>query len=418
MVYILMIFGALLSEGIILMSVRRTLKRTEQISALSVLCGREEAGRNRDKWIPSTIISAAAVFMILVPQNLRSTLSAPEFITYMGIGNSEIRIDVRQGTDMERTAKLLSDEIGRDDRVDRFSCLMTGSYRARLAGGKVYNLMIENGDHSIFPVRYTEGRLPEREDEIALSLLNAEEMGLKTGDIVIVYKDTGDGNTRECPLKVCGIYSDITNGGKTAKGLIRDEDDRTDVTWAVIYVSLKNGGNEDDWIDEYKTVHSSSKEGVRIIKIQDYLKGIYGQTIDGINRASKVTVFLGNLILMVVELLIIRLVIWRERMDISLLKALGSTSSKTGREYLKKAFFHILPGVLTGVFFGVVPGQKMAGMLLGFLGARGFKFVIDPLTVFIFVPVLTLAAGLLAAAAGLREIKGIRAYECLNAGED
>ncbi len=417
-VHTFMILGALLSEGIILMSVRRTLKGTEKVSALSVLSGRGGAGRNRDRWIPSTVITIAAVFMILIPRNLSSTLSAPEFITYMGIGNSEIRVDVRQGTDMEGTAELLSDEIKSDDRVDRFSCLMTGSYKAELPDGSLYNLMIENGDHGIFPVKYTEGRGPERDDEIALSILNADEMGVRVGDIVTVYKDMGEGKNRECPLKVCGIYSDITNGGKTAKACIRDKDDRTDLTWAVLYVTLKDKGAIDHWIDEYRSAHSSSNDGVRIIKIKDYLNGIYGQTIEGIRNASIVTLFLGNLIIMVVELLIVRLVIWRERNDISLMKALGSTSLEAGRDYLKKVLYHILPGIIAGVFFGVVPGQKMAGLLLGFLGARGFKFVIDPLTVFISVPALTLVSALTAAAIGLLEIRRIRAYECLNAGED
>ncbi|MCR5330455.1 MAG: hypothetical protein K6E62_04615 [Lachnospiraceae bacterium] len=63
---------------------------------------------------------------------MKSTIEAPEFITYMGIGESQVRIDIRQN---------------------------------------------------------------ENDREIALSVLNAEEMGVKPGETVIVHrlmKDTGN----------------------------------------------------------------------------------------------------------------------------------------------------------------------------------------------------------------------------------
>ena len=42
--------------------------------------------------------------------------------------------------------------------------------------GSEENIKIELGDHSIFPIQYTEGRAPAVENEIALSSLNADEM--------------------------------------------------------------------------------------------------------------------------------------------------------------------------------------------------------------------------------------------------
>ena len=36
------------------------------------------------------LITAAALFMILVPWNIRNTIAVPEFVTYMGIGQSQI----------------------------------------------------------------------------------------------------------------------------------------------------------------------------------------------------------------------------------------------------------------------------------------------------------------------------------------
>ena len=217
LIYALMILGALAAEGVILLSVNRTLRRTDRLSAADALYGRGSFGKKKNLWLPAMIITAAAVFMILVPQNMKSTIEAPEFVTYMGIGESHIRIDVRQTGNVRKIAGEVTEDIGHDNRVRDYVLMETGSYRTILQNGSSYDLMIENGDHSKFPVRYTEGRYPENDREIALSVLNAEEMGVKPGDTITVCREMKDGTTEEIFSSVCGIYSDITNGGKTAK---------------------------------------------------------------------------------------------------------------------------------------------------------------------------------------------------------
>ena len=78
--------------------------------------------------------------------------------------------------------------------------------------GTVSNLLTELGDHRVFPVSYVKGQAPVSPDEIALSAMNAEELGKNPGDSLTLI--TGSGTQT---MTVCGIYSDITNGGKTAK---------------------------------------------------------------------------------------------------------------------------------------------------------------------------------------------------------
>ena len=203
LIYALMILGALAAEGVILLSVSRLLHRTDRISAADALYGRGSFGKKKNLWLPAMIITAAAMFMILVPQNMKSTIEAPEFVTYMGIGESHIRIDVRQTGNVRKIAGEVTEDIGHDNRVRDYVLMETGSYRTILQNGSSYDLMIENGDHSRFPVRYTEGRYPENDREIALSVLNAEEMGVKLGDEIIVCKEMKDGTAEEISCSVC-----------------------------------------------------------------------------------------------------------------------------------------------------------------------------------------------------------------------
>ena len=415
-VYIFMVLGALLAEAIILLFIRKTLRTTEKESAVSALCGRGVSGKKSNLWRPALIISAAAVFMILVPTGMKSTMGDPEFVTYMGIGNSHVRIDVRQKDDINNATKNISDIINKDQRVEKCSVMQTRSYKMSLPDGRTYSLMLENGDHSIFPVNYQEGKYPENENEIALSVLNAEDMGVKVGDNVTVSKEAEDGKTEQYSCTVCGIYSDITNGGKTAKGCLDDSNDKTPAMWSILYISLKDESMVSDWVDEYQNSYSSVDEGIKIIEISDYLQGIYGQTIRNIKDAAVLTMALSGIIIIVVIVLLMRLIIWKERKDSSLKKALGLSSSEIRADYLKKLVIYILSGIIIGVLLGEVLGQKLAGGLLSLMGATGFRFVINPLETFGLVPALIIISVGIAAAISLSEIKRIRAVECLNSG--
>ena len=317
-IYAAMVLGAAAAEGVILLAVYLNIRRTDKLSAVEALCGADSRAK-KNLWLPASIITAAAMFMILVPWNIRSTLNAPEFVTYMGIGESRIRIDIRPTESGQNIAAEIAEEIRRDSRVSGSVLMQTGSYKTVLPDGSSYDLMIENGDHSKFPVRYTVGRYPRSSGEIALSVLNAEEMGLKIGDEIIVRKETGDGeahaawkeneggkapadrkeagggNAADTTCVVCGIYSDITNGGKTAKSCLKDPDDRTPVMWSIIYLSLEEKGSagEDEraaaeWVSEYRAKYSAAGEGVKVTLISDYLKGTYGRApeVDGRIRIS------------------------------------------------------------------------------------------------------------------------------------
>ena len=78
---------------------------------------REEKKKEYLQYLLIGFVTAACVFLMLVPENLYSTLSSPDFVTYMGIGNGEIRIDVRQTEDIARTTMEVAENLINDERV-------------------------------------------------------------------------------------------------------------------------------------------------------------------------------------------------------------------------------------------------------------------------------------------------------------
>ena len=114
---ILTVIGTAITETIILLSVRRNLKKTEKISAVEALRGSNMARRKKNGYIFIALVIAASVFLMLVPQNIASTIASEKFVTYMGIGNAQVRMDVRQCDDIAGESLKLLETVSKDERV-------------------------------------------------------------------------------------------------------------------------------------------------------------------------------------------------------------------------------------------------------------------------------------------------------------
>lgn len=106
----------------------------------------------------------------------------------------------------------IANEMEKDEDIKKYAVLTTKAYRLINSEGLEEILKVELGDHSIFPIEYAKGRAPIKENEIALSQIKAEELNKNLGDTITLIIDTKEKN-----LEVCGIYSDVTNGGKLLK---------------------------------------------------------------------------------------------------------------------------------------------------------------------------------------------------------
>lgn len=391
-------------EAVILLSVWHSLKKTDRLSALSALFPVREQKQNWRQYLLIGFVAAACAFLMLLPQNLYSTLSSSAFITYMGIGNAEIRMDIRQGTDISLATTQLAAALEQDEQVAQYVVLQTQSIPAVLSDGATCNLTVETGDHTVFPVGYSEGMPPVMDNEIALSSLNAKELGLSVGDTLPLRINGG-----ETLYSICGIYSDITNGGKTAK--INSRVNNDPVIWSVLYVSLKNRSVSALWMETY------SQMGADITDIEDYVQDTYGPTLAQLCLASRGATLIAVLVAFVVIALFLRLIVERNRDAISLQKALGFTSGDIGRTYCLKGFLSSAAGVISGLALGTLLGENLCGIVLKSFGADSFRFIISWNRLLTGIPAIILGATMLAVLMGTAEVQRIKAYECCTGRE-
>lgn len=388
-----------LVEIFLLLFVWRGLKKIDQLSVLETLFPFHDARQREHRYWLIGLVTAVCAFLILLPQNLYSTLSSPDFVSWMGIGQADLRLDVRQGEDTEQTTNRIALALEQDERVERWSVLTTQSIPAVLADGTTSNLMAEAGDHTIFPVEYLKGTAPVHEDEIALSSLNAQELGLSAGDTL--------------PLKlkqevriftVCGIYPDITNGGKTAK--IRYSADEVPEIWSVLYVSLKNPAVMAGWKTDY------SQQGADVTAIEEYLQNTYGPTLRQLRLASAGAALLAILVGFVVLFLFLRLIVEQNRDAISLQKALGFASADISRTYRLKSLLFASAGLGAGLIFSIWPGESLCGLALKYFGADSFRFTVSWEYLLLVIPAVILGTAGVAVFGGTAGIRHIKAYEC------
>ena len=396
--------GILMTEGTILFSIRRTLKHIERLSAVEALIGQQERRKIGQNLIVVLVIGLG-VFLMILPQNLLSTISSSAFVTYMGIGDADIRMDIRQTDDIAGKTEQMERILSEDTRVKRFVTLQTSTCRITLPDGSSEKMNVEQGDHTIFPVTYAEGAAPRKKGEIALSYLCAEELGMSVGDTLALSAKDG-----EYEYRICGIYSDITNGGKTAKAAVLPTEG--ELMWGICYVSLEDQVEKESWILEYTDIASDQGISAQTVDIQEYVEDTYGQTIREVRMAARVAILMAILVIVVVVILFTRLFIARDRYDISLQKAIGIAARVIRTSYVIHYIPVVFIGIVAGVLSGNLLGEYVAGILLKSLGATGFHVQIDPWIVCGCIPGFTVAAVLCAILIGLSEVKYIKAYEC------
>lgn len=398
--------GVLLLTLAILAFVMLLLKKTNRMTAVQALTGRDEVKKRRSGKICITIATILMVFLMVIPVNLFSTMSSEKFVSYMGIGNGQLRIDIRQTENIHAITTGLVDCLEKDREVERFAVYQTMSIPAQTENRESMNFPVEFGNHEAFPVTYSVGKAPREEGEIAVSYLLAKEIGVSVGEQVAL---SVAGDFRSCT--VTGIYSDITNGGKTVKMAGDGVMNCDNIMWSIAYVTLRPGTNAGEWMEQYQAA------GVKVTDIKAFVQGTYGQTLSQIRAVAILAKAVAASVLILVIALFLKMLIEKDRKDISMKKALGFTWSDIRAEYISDSLKHLLFGTVIGLFAGKFAGEQICSVALRAFGADGFRFISDYSEICFVIPGLVALVGCTAVLLGTKDVRNIKAIECLRGKE-
>jgi putative ABC transport system permease protein len=366
----------------------------------NVFLGVKDVLARKGLYVTMLAVLVMAAFIIIVPQNLHNTISSKSFITYMGVGNSDMRIDIQQTKHIAEKAADIALALEQDNAVAHYGVLTTKTFSVKLEDGAEERIKVELGDHSVFPLTYAQGRAPSAENEIALSVLNADVLGKTVGDsLTLVIAG------QEKTLTVSGLYSDVTNGGKTAKAVFTDTS--ADIMWNVILVELVDPNLVSSTVADYAQRFDFAK----VSDIDDYIVQTYGSTISSVGKAAYAAIAVTLAIAVLITLLFMRMLVAKDRYAIALMKAFGFTNTDITIQYVVRSVFVLLLGTVLGALLANTLGEALAGALIATFGAASFKFVVNPLSAYLLSPLLMAGAVLIATVFGTLDAGRIQISE-------
>ena len=163
------------------------------------------------------VLMLIITFLVMVPIRALQTMQADDFVTYMGSPICDLLVEVMQGDSLEERNNALSNVLNEENQKDHLRSVNV-LRRVRLqvfsSTDELVGVHVDTGMSAGTGIVYINGSNPSAQHHIALSYLLADELGKKVGDTVTVISDTQTYN-----MEVCGIYQDVTSGGKTAKAV-------------------------------------------------------------------------------------------------------------------------------------------------------------------------------------------------------
>ena len=347
-------------------------------------------------------VLALCTFTMVLPTNVSTTLSNPQVATYLGVGQADLRIDVRTGVQDLATVEK---EIDSDPRVTRHTTVLRRSYKMSTSRGGWEPVIIDIGNHGAFPMKYISGHRPTTDDEVSLSYSQAKATGAKEGSTVTVQTADGDKD-----LTVTGVYQDITNNGKTAKATF---DDGAPALWQIIYADA----HSTDQASAFARDLNEKYPGVQAIGMNQYASQFFGATGSQVHRITMMACAIALGLSFLITVLFTVLIVSRERPQLGVLLALGCTRGAIARQYLIRFGVLALTGIALGLLGSFTLGASAIGAVMSSRGAPDPQLLPNPWLVGLLLPGALLATVIGAVALALRRLRTMSLSTSLSTSE-
>ena len=355
-------------------------------------------GELKCKWQKYAVIFLIFVFssfLILLPMNMNNTIDNPAFLTYMGIGESDIRIDVQYSENLIEQKDAAVAYLEKDSGIDRYAIYQNGYVQSRNADGEWEYMRVQNGDNAVFPLAYLEADAPVESNEMALSYLNAVALGKTVGDsITVIYQG------KEHIFRVSGIYQDITYGGKTSKAAI--DFDTADIESYMIYLDVRDGVDIDQKTAEIRAALPDSK----ITPVDEFVFQTLSGIVENMSLVEGLAIVISLLLTILITVMFLQLITAREHSAIAIKKAIGFSNRdiriQLGIRILIIQFLAIFVGTLLANTLGEV---IFAGMLAS-VGVAKIKMLVEPVGAYLLCPAGQFVVVVITVIIGTQMIKG------------
>ena len=329
-------------------------------------------------FIAMFIVSA----ILIVPMNLLNTIKSKEFIPYMGSPVSDILIQIDLGENLEQRYESVDKLIKNDNDIKEYEELKIVRVETINSDNQWMNLRVGSGKDAGKGLKYIDGRQPLKNDEIAVSKLNMDEMG----------KDVGDSsklrfNGIEKDFVISGIYQDVTSGGMTAKSINNFEG--LDVERYEFIIKLNDGVDTEEKATQWSEKLGNGYDIHPMDELIDQTLGVVSKQLQIVVIAVMI---IAILIVGFIVILFMKLRLIKDASQIAGIKSIGFTNLDVRKQYLYKIGIVSIAGIFLGTILSNLIGEKIISLIFSVMGLGISKliFIINPWIVFLGLPLILL----------------------------
>ena len=307
------------------------------------------------------VLMLIITFLVMVPIRSLQTMQAEDFVTYMGSPICDLLVEVMQGEELEKRneelSHVLSEEI-ENGHIQNIDVLRRVRLQAFSNADELVGVHVDTGLSAGKGIVYISGTNPSAENHIALSYLLADELGKEVGDKVNIISD----NQTYC-MEVCGIYQDVTSGGKTAKAIY---DFAGELSEKYTYqLELSNDVSAEGISNSLK---SELGGGYSIKSMDSFLEQTLGGVTVRFSQAVYLIIITGMVITIFIVLLYMELRLARTMHALAEKIAMGIPIKAICIQELYPMLLFGGTGVILGVILTEILGETVVSALFSLLG--------------------------------------------------
>ena len=333
------------------------------------------------------ILMLIITILVMVPIRSLQAMQARDFVTYMGSPICDLLIEVTQGDSLEERNTQLSDllseemEMGHIQNVD---VLRRVRLQALSNTREAVGVHVDTGLSAGKGIVYLSGSAPSDENHIALSFLLADELGKEVGNTVDITTD----DQTYC-LEICGIYQDVTSGGKTAKTIYDFPGESSEKYTYQLELSADISASDATSVDGFAdNLRSKLGSGYSIKSMDGFLEQTLGGVTTRLSQAVYPVIMIGFVITVFIVLLFMELRLTRTMRALAEKMVMGIPVKAICMQELYPMLFTGGTGVISGIILTELIGEKVVSALFSLLGLGITSFSFSSITIScIFVPV-------------------------------
>ena len=275
--------------------------------------------------IITAIFTICTVF-VMVLSVTANTLGSEKMLKLLSLTKSDVYfVDSKRITDVISGAKNINEtkqeisEILAENDMPAFVYIEEWYNLSVTANGEKYKMnFVRCGDTKTTDYTYTEGTAPIYENEIALSEVIAEKMGVKIGDTLTIGID---GEDREFILTA--LFQSIMQTGNVGRFCQKFEIPDKLITGAVGYqINFDDNPDEkiiSERVEKLKDIFDNNKN---IYDVRGFINSVTGVS-DTVESVRNFILLISLIVIILIAVLMERSFISKEKPEIALMKAIG-----------------------------------------------------------------------------------------------